>query len=636
MAERFYLRPSTRTPPITPAFDAAWDVTAQADRVWVDREPKGNNTQTANRDETSAVAVNVLARQFTIGPFGAHTYPVTDTFNGQLRAAQIGAAADFNAQVVIRVFSAGNSSEGTLIAADNSALSSEFATTVTGATNRRFPKAGTVNIGTQVVASEGHYLVVEIGARAHNGTATTRQAQFTFFDQYDTADLPNDETTQTSLRSWIEYSGTIPAVASLGPYETELRSKAALRSYWPSEAVDTGLIRDTQQRWPMTAAGSPTPITGPTPVLTGALRFDGTDDSANILIEPTASVGTLIVWLSTPSLNQTDHDEAGFNTAGVSRIRCGAFTQEDVAGTDFWAFHYGDDIDVTHDLVGDAITVDQWEFLAATVAADGIRFYQVDAGTVTLKASDLTPNITAFDWQVFRFAQGRAAVLFGQWDIAHASAHDSVLSITDLQDVYDSAQSGVEIAVGQAVEVEAATAITAVKPIAVAVGQATEAELGQPIEAVKPVLVDVGQAAEQELAQPVSALKPILVDVLPAAEQELGRPISPVGANQVQIGQATEAEAAQPFTIIRSVPIGQAVETELGQAVDAVLNRQVQVGQATEIELGQAITPTQAIFVTVGQAVEVELGGSITIAGTRLGSAVCDLVWPQVSCSIRP
>lgn len=194
----------------------------------------------------------------------------------------------------------------------------------------------------------------------------------------------------------------------------------------------------------------------------------------------------------------------------------------------------------------------------------------------------------------------------------------------------------ISVDVGQAPEVELGLPIAAVKPIVVDVGQAVEQELGQPVSALKPILVDVAPATEVELGQPITVVKPISVAVLPAVEQELGRPISPVGANQVQVGQAIEVEEAQPFTISRSVPIGQAVEIELGQAVDAVLNRQVQVGQATEIELGQAITPTQALFVTVGQAIEVELGGGITIGGTRLGSAVCDLVWPQVSCSIRP
>jgi hypothetical protein len=152
------------------------------------------------------------------------------------------------------------------------------------------------------------------------------------------------------------------------------------------------------------------------------------------------------------------------------------------------------------------------------------------------------------------------------------------------------AAAGQFVAVGQAVESEAAQA--AVPARLVAAGQATESEAGQAAAAAR--LVAAGQAPESEIAQVV----------------ELG------GGQTVAVGQALESEAAQAAVPARLVAAGQAPEAEAAQAAPPA--RLVAAAQAPESEAAQAAAVVKSA--AVGQAPESEAALSV-VAPARVDQA---------------
>jgi hypothetical protein len=206
MVTRIYL-PSTGAPPVSPAFDAAWDVNTGADRIRAVANLKSGTAMASKATaETSATAVNVLSRQYLAGPLAAGA--INGTVKGQIRCQEANADADYRVQLSIRLVSAdGTTFRGTLRAADSEALSSEFTTTLT---NRSIPLASLVPQGlTEQTAQAGDWLVIEIGYRSHNTHTTSRTGTFRYGDSA-TSDLAEDETTTADNNPWIEFSQSIP------------------------------------------------------------------------------------------------------------------------------------------------------------------------------------------------------------------------------------------------------------------------------------------------------------------------------------------------------------------------------------------------------------------------------------------
>jgi hypothetical protein len=204
---RFYLEGSDYgTPGITPAFDAAWGDTEDAIRRWLSSVASSTAMISVAGDEAvSTSPLDVLVAQFVSEPLAAQT--ISGTVKGQIRASESNADADYRAQIVIRVVSNdGTTVIGTLLAADASALSSEFATTLT---NRKFPLAASSPAAlTSTAVSAGDRLVVEIGFRSHNAHTTSRSGTIRIGSAA-TTDLAEDESTTADDRPWIELSGTI-------------------------------------------------------------------------------------------------------------------------------------------------------------------------------------------------------------------------------------------------------------------------------------------------------------------------------------------------------------------------------------------------------------------------------------------
>lgn len=228
MATRFYLETSAHpiAVPVTPAFSGSWDVSGQAVRRWMVTGANVYPTNLADSgqfDEASASAVNVLAYQFVSAPLAAAT--IAGTLKGQIVVDESNAANDMRAQVVLRVVSHdGSSVTGTLLAADASALSSEFST---GQVSRKFPLAAISPASLSSLAvNDGDRLVLEVGYRAHNVSGSSVYARFQTGSNH-TTDLPENETNGSGTgRAWFEFSDTLAFLADdealgLGLHATE-------------------------------------------------------------------------------------------------------------------------------------------------------------------------------------------------------------------------------------------------------------------------------------------------------------------------------------------------------------------------------------------------------------------------------
>lgn len=211
MATRFYLGTGDVAPDggaIAPTFDASWEQTTSAVRARM--VPFKRNSAFANlaiAETSTSGTFDFLFRQYISDPLNAVT--VTGTVKGVIRCLESATDADFRAQMLIKVMSRdGSTTTGTLLSHDASGLTSEFdATTLT---NRKFPLAW-AGAGTalgSVAAAQGDRLVIEIGIRSHNVTASSRTGTLRF-GEASASDLAEDETSTTDNNPWIEFSQTL-------------------------------------------------------------------------------------------------------------------------------------------------------------------------------------------------------------------------------------------------------------------------------------------------------------------------------------------------------------------------------------------------------------------------------------------
>lgn len=230
MATRFYL--SSERSQFTPTFDGSWEDTSLPLSVSprFSSSPTKRNTPWLVRDNTetsSSSTLDALVGQFVSEPLAAQN--ISGDVKGVIRAMQSTADSDMRAQMVIRVLSYDfQTVRGTLLAHDVSALTSEFALTLT---NRKFPLAWTGSGATltSVAAQDGDRLVIEVGFRAHNTSTANRTGSLDFGDSSG-SDLAEDEVSTTQGNPWIEFSATL----------TFLTGRTA------SRALDTTLITKTE------------------------------------------------------------------------------------------------------------------------------------------------------------------------------------------------------------------------------------------------------------------------------------------------------------------------------------------------------------------------------------------------------
>lgn len=208
MATRFYLTSDFPVWGLTPTPSASWTVSSSPYRSALVRTRKGSVFTTRSKAETSGSTADVLICQLISDQLAAQT--VSGKVKGVIRAQESALAADMRAQMTIRVLSSnGSTVRGTLLAFDTSALSHEFSDS--DLYNRSFPLQA-LDLGgetlTPVAASRGDRLVVEVGYRAHNASATSYTGSLAMGDS-STSDLAENETDRDVFNPWIEFNSDL-------------------------------------------------------------------------------------------------------------------------------------------------------------------------------------------------------------------------------------------------------------------------------------------------------------------------------------------------------------------------------------------------------------------------------------------
>lgn len=207
---------------VTPAFDAAWDVTASAVRIRLSTQKNDPGSALASQavattGNSPAGASDVLMVQATSEPIASNV-TISGNIKGYIRTQESNVAADMRSQCVIWVMKPDGTNRGTLTGPDASALASEWTTALT---NRKMPLGSPVT-PTSVAAVAGDRLVVEIGFRKHENATTSRTGTISVGSPTGT-DVAEDETGTAANVPWIEFADTITfktgAILSQGPVE---------------------------------------------------------------------------------------------------------------------------------------------------------------------------------------------------------------------------------------------------------------------------------------------------------------------------------------------------------------------------------------------------------------------------------
>lgn len=283
--------PATGSPPISPTYSSAWDITADADRR-IARLSKGA-TSLASKQATQPLANNngqdMLLRQYVCeNPLQAQT--IQGAVLGVFRALESTASADYSPQCLIRVMAPNGTTErGVLYAGHNAAAGNE---PLTSLESRYFPRGGQQTFSS-VSAQAGDYLVIELGFRIHNGDASAYTGDIEFGDAPTTA-LDASETDSDADYPWLQFSQAIqfsmPVVISPPAAAATASTPAPKLRLTPSVATGTGaaltpVVRDRVVTPLATASGTAiapalalkppaatVSATAPAPALPGVLR----------------------------------------------------------------------------------------------------------------------------------------------------------------------------------------------------------------------------------------------------------------------------------------------------------------------------------------------------------------------------
>lgn len=226
MATRYYFPDSATVfpPPVTPQFTTAWDFTNQGDRrAMTTSFAVSGSSQNLALSGSGVANTNVLRRQY-IGPQIAEQ-TIAGTIKGQMRYRENTLADDCCAQIrAFVVDGTGAVIRGILFDVINTALTSEFATSLT---NRKIPRSypGTTGFPvTPVFTYNGDRIVIEIGMRQFSTTSALCSPAIQLSTS--TGDLPQDETTTTALNPWVEFSADILAM-TIVQRGSEMRKRVA-------------------------------------------------------------------------------------------------------------------------------------------------------------------------------------------------------------------------------------------------------------------------------------------------------------------------------------------------------------------------------------------------------------------------
>lgn len=201
MATRFYL--SDTAAEVTPAANGTWDDTDGAsNKKLVGHTPSGTAMVTGTTISWSS-GQTAIDRRYVSEPLSAdYTITGSCTIKCQIRAQEL--VSNDNSVPYCEVYAVSNDGSsviGTIMSIANWNTITELPTSLTNQPVIDF----TVESG--LALSAGHRLVVVLGYFA---SGTTPQGASRYGDSLAVSDLPEDSSTTTDLRPWIQFSEDIP------------------------------------------------------------------------------------------------------------------------------------------------------------------------------------------------------------------------------------------------------------------------------------------------------------------------------------------------------------------------------------------------------------------------------------------
>src|SRR3990172_1902638 len=195
-----YYFPSSGAAPVSPAFDAGWEVTSDAVRYPMPTTPGVTVLGLVTAvDNGNSAYQDLLAGQFVSDAIAAQTIPVQPV-KIQMQAYEYTGTANLFLSFLIKVVSNdGTTVRGTLLplTLDNTELN------VGTQQNRRFTATTS-----SVVAQANDRIVVEVGFSGDPGGTSVHGWRWRVGEDASSGNLPEDDTENViTSRSWLELSG---------------------------------------------------------------------------------------------------------------------------------------------------------------------------------------------------------------------------------------------------------------------------------------------------------------------------------------------------------------------------------------------------------------------------------------------
>lgn len=211
MATRFYLN-NVIPPAIDFDLDAGWEFTGAVTvnghrrRMWPWRNAFELTSSTQGETSTTNARDAVLV-QFVSQPLAAQT--IAGTLAGAFFARENNASANMISQFTARVVAPDGTVRGTLVPLNTTTtVANEWIASTTNFWNTRFPSGSNGTTVTSVSAQDGDLVVVEVGWRALNTSATAFNGTIQYGGGWRDTDIPQSEATVTNTEEnpWIEFS----------------------------------------------------------------------------------------------------------------------------------------------------------------------------------------------------------------------------------------------------------------------------------------------------------------------------------------------------------------------------------------------------------------------------------------------
>jgi len=201
MASRFWLV-DQGTPPISPAFDAGWEQTGQADRKRLLLKRKSESIVALANSTNITVPItttqDILCRQFISDPFVSVS--LVGTVSLVIRCSESATTANVTLAAVLKIVDQFGNTPRTLFSTFNT--DTEFAAAGSDAT--RIVNAQAITTTTLLA---GDRLVLELGGHAAGPTAATTYLMR--FGNAATSDFALTSALTTDLNPWLELSADL-------------------------------------------------------------------------------------------------------------------------------------------------------------------------------------------------------------------------------------------------------------------------------------------------------------------------------------------------------------------------------------------------------------------------------------------